>query len=422
MGAAVQQVAVFLDELFRRQRLCQLPRLFRDKLFVIQLPTGVADASGRGGDTAAGGGGRLQHDAQQRKTRKGRFIDVIPPRHGPAGVIWRIRVSHFTPAVLMPTYRPVSAVRVAPTNSFPVEAHARCGRFVKIEALVHFQHTVQKGVAVLGETLVREGGAQRGQHFYDGGILLHVIGAELGKAAAGELLLGEIVQRLVNGHGHILAALVGRKGLYRLRSQQNIVEAVRLVVHARSLQFDGPFGGIAELAAALLAGKRFGQKLLPQGVELVGPACVTGGVQVHQHIQPVLVRVHQLRSLHGNQKVMTGEVGHIQPYGRHRADSAGDIARLAALCRNVHPVGQRLQVFVIEAAGDSCAGGPQGVDVFRVFLLRGRGKVVLALADALNDQLRHRLIRLLRLIRPAARGGSLYYDGQKHHQCQQRGE
>ena len=119
---------------------------------------------------------------------------------------------------------------------------------------------------------------------------------------------------------------------------------------------------------------------------------------------------------------MTGEVGHIQSHSRYRADSAGDVGRLAPLDRKIQPVGQRLQVFVVKAAGDSRAGGPQGIDRLGVFLLRGRGKVVLALADTLDDQLRHRLICLLRLVRPAVRGSSLCYDGQKHHQRQQCGE
>ena len=90
MGATVQQIAVFLDELFHRQLFCEFPRLFRDKLFVIQLPTGVADASGRGGDAAADNGGRLQHDPQLRKTGKGRFIDVNSFLHIFVRVIWVI--------------------------------------------------------------------------------------------------------------------------------------------------------------------------------------------------------------------------------------------------------------------------------------------------------------------------------------------
>ena len=295
-------------------------------------------------------------------------------------------------------------------------------RILKIEPLIPPHHAVQHGMAVLGETLVRKGNSQRGQHFQHCRVLLYVLCTILEEAAAGELLLGEVIQRLINGCGHILAALVGREGLCGLCSQQDIVEAVRLIVHAFLLQLGGPFGGITELAAALLAGKSLGQKLLPQGVELIGLARVTGGVQVHQHIQPVFVRFHQLRLPQSVHEVVSGKICHVQPHGRHGADSAGDVGCFASLDREIQPVSQHLQVFVIEAAGDSCAGDPQGIDRLGVLLLCRRGKVVLALCYTLNDQLRHGLIRLLRLIRPSVRRGSLYYDGQKHHQRQQCGE
>lgn len=75
---------------------------------------------------------------------------------------------------------------------------------------------------------------------------------------------------------------------------------------------------------------------------------------------------------------MSGEVRHIQPHIRHRADNTGDVGRFAPLDREIQPVSQRLQVFVIEAAGDSCAGSPQGIDRLGVLFLRSGGKVVLA--------------------------------------------
>ena len=90
MGATVQQIAVFLDELFHRQLFCQFPRLFCDKLFVIQLRADTTDASARSGDAAADNGGRLQHDPQLRKTGKGRFIDVNSFLHMFVRVIWVI--------------------------------------------------------------------------------------------------------------------------------------------------------------------------------------------------------------------------------------------------------------------------------------------------------------------------------------------
>ena len=85
--------------------------------------------------------------------------------------------------------------------------------FLKIEILIPTHHAVQHGVAILGEALIREGETQCGQHLQHRRVLLHVLIAVLDEAAAGELLLGEVLQRLVNGCGYILAALVGRKGL-----------------------------------------------------------------------------------------------------------------------------------------------------------------------------------------------------------------
>ena len=277
-------------------------------------------------------------------------------------------------------------------------------------------------MAVLYKSPVVRGDAQRGQHFQHCRVLLYVLCTILEEAAAGELLLGEIVQCLIYGRGHILAAPVRRQRLRGLCCQQDVVKPIRLSSHALPLQFSGPLRGIAELTAALLPGKSLSQKLLPQGVELVGLACGTGGIQIHQHIQPVLVCLHQLRLPQGVHEVVTGEVGHIQSHSCYRADSAGDVGRLAPLDRKIQPVGQRLQVFVVKAAGDSRAGGPQGIDRLGVLLLRSGGKVVLALGDALDDQLRYCLICLLRLICPAVHGGGLYYDGQKHHQRQQCGE
>ena len=422
MGTAVQQIAVFLDELFHRQLLCQLSRLFRDKLFVIQLRADTTDASARGGDTAAGGGSLLQHDAEQRKTRKGRFIDVIPPPHRSIGVIRCVRIAHRTPTRPRPSFGfrvfRISLRMIAPAYFLPVEALPGFGRFVKIEALVHFQHTVQKGMAVLSEALVRERDAQRSQHFYDGGILLHVIGAELGKAAAGELLLRQVSQRFADSRGDLWPVHIGREGLHRLGGEQDAGELFGIDVQSVAFHVLGPLG-IAEPAIALLAGQHLRQHSLPRGVAFIRFAGVTGGVQIQQHIHLILIRLHQLRSLHGSQKVVTGKVGHVQPHGRHRADSAGNIARLAALCRNVHPVRQRPQVVVIKAVRHVCAGGPQGIDHLGVFLLRGCSEIVFALGDALDDQLRHRLVRLLRLICPAVHRGSLRGHGQEHDDCQQ---
>ena len=218
----------------------------------------------------------------------------------------------------------------------------RCLGILKIEALIPVHHAVQYGVPVFGEALIREGNTQRGQHLQYRRILFYVLITVLDKTTTGKLLLGEIIQRLVYGRGHILAALVRCKGLYGSGGQQYVIKAIRLIIHAFLFQLRRPLRGIAKLAAALLAGKSLGQKLLPQGVELVGLACVTGSIQVHQHIQPILVRFHQLRLPQGIHEVVSGEVGHVQPHGRHGADSAGDIGRFAPLDSEIQPVGQCL--------------------------------------------------------------------------------
>ena len=99
--------------------------------------------------------------------------------------------------------------------------------FLKIKVLIPAHHAVQHGVTVLGEALIREGNIQRGQHLQHRCVLLYVLITVLDEPAAGELLLGEIVQRLVNGCGYVLAVLIRRKGLYGFCRQQDIVKAVR---------------------------------------------------------------------------------------------------------------------------------------------------------------------------------------------------
>ena len=78
----------------------------------------------------------------------------------------------------------------------------------------------------------REGDTQHGQHFQHRRVLLHVLLAEPGKAAAGKLLRGEVIQRLVDSGGHVLSILIGCKSLYGLRRQQDILKAVRVFDHA----------------------------------------------------------------------------------------------------------------------------------------------------------------------------------------------
>ena len=87
-------------------------------------------------------------------------------------------------------------------------------RILKIEPLIPPHHAVQHGMAVLGETLVRKGNSQRGQHLQHRRVLLHVLIAVFDETAAGELLLGEIIQCLIYGRGHVLAVLIRCKGLY----------------------------------------------------------------------------------------------------------------------------------------------------------------------------------------------------------------
>lgn len=73
----------------------------------------------------------------------------------------------------------------------------RCLGIFKIEVLIPAHHAVQHGVPILGEALVREGDAQRRQHLQHRRVLLHILIAVLEKAAAGELLLGKVIQSLV---------------------------------------------------------------------------------------------------------------------------------------------------------------------------------------------------------------------------------
>ena len=75
---------------------------------------------------------------------------------------------------------------------FPIESLSGLRCFLKIEILIPPHHAVQHGVAILGEALIREGDAQRGQHLQPRRILLHVLVAILDEPAAGELLLREI--------------------------------------------------------------------------------------------------------------------------------------------------------------------------------------------------------------------------------------
>lgn len=150
-----------------------------------------------------------------------------------------------------------------------------------------------------------------------------------------------------------------------------------------------------------MTGKGFRQKRIPQGGKFFGLAGVTGTAQVQQHIEPVLVRGHQLRLPQRVQQVMTGEVRHVQSHGRHCADGRGDIGIPAALERCVQPVGQRLQIFIVEAVRHVRAGDPQGVDGLGVPLLDGEPLIVPALLHLLDGLFRQGLVRLLRLVRPA---------------------
>ena len=173
-----------------------------------------------------------------------------------------------------------------------VEPLSRRGGTVKIALLIPVHHAVQHGVAVLYKSPVVRGDIQRRQHFQHGGILLHVLLAVPEKATAVQLLHREIAYRLFYGGPDLRTALVRRQRLRGLCRQQDVVEPVRLGSHALLLQLSGPLRGITELAAALLTGQRLGQKLLPQRAELVRLTRITCGVQVQQHIQPVLVRLH----------------------------------------------------------------------------------------------------------------------------------
>ena len=216
-------------------------------------------------------------------------------------------------------------------------------------------------MAVLYKSPVVRGDIQRRQHFQHGGILLHVLLAVPEKATAVQLLHREIAYRLFYGGPDLRTALVRRQRLRGLCRQQDVVEPVRLGSHALLLQLSGPLRGITELAAALLTGQRLGQKLLPQRVERLRSARIACRVQIQQHIQPVLVRLHHLRPPQRLQQVVTGEIRHVQPHGRHRAERAGDIGVPAPLLRQRQPVCQRLQILVVEALRHVGAGGPQRV-------------------------------------------------------------